>query len=60
MDLSTLTTEQLKALAFDQVVQKDQAQNNLNAIVGEINRRSQQPNITEAQVVENDAPAEIN
>ena len=32
MDLSTLTLEQLKALAYDLIMQGQQLQNNLNAV----------------------------
>ena len=32
MDLSTLTIEQLKAIAYDLIMQGQQLQNNLNAV----------------------------
>ena len=39
MDISTLTIEQLKALAYDQIVLIQQSQNNLNLIQAEIQKR---------------------
>lgn len=35
-----MTIEQIKALAFDQVVAKEQAQNNLNALLAELQKRN--------------------
>ena len=40
MDLTTLTIEQLKAMAFDAVVAKENAQATLNAVLPEINKRN--------------------
>ena len=41
MDITKLTDIELKALAFEQTVLRDQSIQNLNAIVGELNRRHQ-------------------
>lgn len=41
MDIKTMTVEQLKALAFDQLVLLEQAQNNLKVINAEIQLRNQ-------------------
>jgi hypothetical protein len=41
MDITTLTMEQLKALAYDQIVILNQAQANLNTIQAEIAKREQ-------------------
>lgn len=48
--LQDLTDVELKALAYDQLAQLQQCQNNLNVINGELSRRTQtsQPN---AQVI---------
>jgi len=39
MDISKLTIEQLKALAYDQIMLIQQSQNNLNLIQAEIEKR---------------------
>lgn len=41
MDLSTLTIEQLKVYAFDQIIARDRAISNLNALIEEMNKREQ-------------------
>lgn len=43
MDITTFTIEQLKALAFDEIIKKDAAQNNLNIIQVELQRRATIP-----------------
>lgn len=40
MNIEDMTIEQLKALAFDEIVKKEQAQNNLNILQIEIQKRS--------------------
>lgn len=40
IDLSTMTIEALKALAYDQLVLLNQTQANINAIQAEINKRA--------------------
>lgn len=39
MDLDKLTTEQLKAMAFDAIVKRDEQVQVLNAIIMELNKR---------------------
>lgn len=39
MDLSKKTTEELKALAYDLIITREQTGNNLNVIITEINKR---------------------
>ena len=41
IDLSTKTVEELKALAYDQIVQAQTIQNNIIAIQAEITKRDQ-------------------
>lgn len=41
MDITKLTLEELKALAYDQIMLIQQSQNNLNLIQAEIERRKQ-------------------
>lgn len=50
MDITTLTLEQLKALAYDQVCLLNQTQANIQAIEQEIAKRQEQP--PEDQTVE--------
>lgn len=40
MDITKLSLEQLKALAFDEIIKKDTAQNNLNVIQAEMHKRA--------------------
>jgi hypothetical protein len=40
MDFSNLTDEQLKALGFDQIIARDNAQAILNAVLAELQRRA--------------------
>ena len=40
MDITTMTDIELKALAFDMIAQRDQAQTNINAIVTELQKRA--------------------
>lgn len=40
IDLTTMTIEALKALAYDQLVLLNQTQANINAIQAEINKRA--------------------
>jgi hypothetical protein len=42
MDITTLTIEQLKALAYDQILLLQQTQNNLNLIQAEIKKREEE------------------
>ena len=43
MDITQLTLEQLKALAYDQIVILNQTQANINAIQAEIVKRQNEP-----------------
>lgn len=47
MDLKTQTTEQLKALAYDQLCILNQTQTNLKLIEEEINLRGKEPVVNE-------------
>jgi len=40
VDIAQMTVTELKALAFDQIMLRDQAQANLNAILAEIQKRN--------------------
>ena len=42
MDITKLSTQELKALAYDLLVQANQYQNDLNVVNQEIQKRSQQ------------------
>jgi hypothetical protein len=42
MDISTLTVEQLKALAYDEIIHIQKSQNNLSILQAEIERRIMQ------------------
>ena len=43
MDISKLSEQELKALAFDFILQCDQAQANLNAVLAELKKRAEAP-----------------
>ena len=49
MDITTLTEEGLKALAYEQVKLLNQAQNNLSLIEQELAKRAAQPEPTEGE-----------
>lgn len=39
MDITSLTLDELKVLAFDEILKRDQAQNNLNILQAEMQKR---------------------
>jgi hypothetical protein len=52
MDISQMTLEQLKALAYDQLVILNQTQANINVIQAEIKKRGEQQPAAEAPKAE--------
>ena len=43
MDITTLSNDQLKSLAYDQIIARDTAQNNIQVIQQELQRRASLP-----------------
>ena len=49
MNIDEMTIEQLKALAFDQVTERDRITNNLNIIVAKIAELEREPEVPQKQ-----------
>lgn len=57
MDITAMDEKELKALAYDEILRKDQAQQNLQIIAQELRKRSleaNKPSIPAPQVEKND------
>lgn len=54
MDITTKTTEELKAIAYDVLVQRDTATRNLQIIENEIAKRANEAEVAEKPKEKND------
>lgn len=54
MDITTKTTEELKAIAYDVLVQRDTATRNLQIIENEIAKRANEAEVAEKSKKKND------
>lgn len=54
MDITTKTTEELKAIAYDVLVQRDTATRNLQIIESEIAKRAKEAEVDEKPKKKND------
>lgn len=50
-DITTMSLEAVKALAFDQMVELQRIQNNLNILNAEIAKRAEKKEVVESEVV---------